>query len=292
MQAVGAAIAGLQADSPLVVVHGGGKAIDAALARAGLAKTQVDGLRVTDEATLDVVVSVLAGLLNTRLVAAVTAAGGGGVGLTGADAGICIVTKAMPLLSTAGTTVDLGRVGVPVAGPAPDLLGELCRSGHIPIVASIGTSRAGELYNVNADTMAAHLAGALDAERLIVAGSTAGVLDDAGRTIPSLDLAGIDRLVAAGTASAGMVAKLAACRDALAHGVREVIVACGLDLADLTEIVRSGSKAGVSGCTRIARRGGSARQPRPAGVRGPADPGRPKVRRPRAVPTRWRGRRP
>ena len=119
MQAVGAAIAGLQADSPLVVVHGGGKAIDAALARAGLAKTQVDGLRVTDEATLDVVVSVLAGLVNTRLVAAVTAAGGGGVGLTGADGGICIVTKAMPLLSTAGTTVDLGRVGVPVAGPAP-----------------------------------------------------------------------------------------------------------------------------------------------------------------------------
>jgi acetylglutamate kinase len=151
VQAVGAAIAGLQADSPLVVVHGGGKAIDAALARAGLAKTQVDGLRVTDEATLDVVVSVLAGLVNTRLVAAVTAAGGGGVGLTGADGGICIVTKAMPLLSTAGTTVDLGRVGVPVAGPAPDLLGELCRSGYIPIVASIGTSRAGG-HNVNADS--------------------------------------------------------------------------------------------------------------------------------------------
>lgn len=270
VQAVGAAVAGLRADGPLVVVHGGGKDIDAALARAGLAKKQVDGLRLTDDATLDVVVSVLAGLVNTRLVAAVTAAGGGGVGLTGADGGICLVTKAAPLLSTDGTAVDLGRVGIPVAGPAPELLEHLCRSGYIPIVASIGTSRGGELYNVNADTLAAHLAGSLDAERLIIAGGTAGVLDEAGRTIPSLDLAAIDRLVKTGTATAGMVAKLAACRDAIAHGVREVLVASGRDLAFLTELVRRGSEAGVSGCTRIARQGQSATPPRTATGRGRA----------------------
>ena len=258
-QAVGSVIAGLRGADPLVVVHGGGKDIDAALARAGIAQRQVDGLRITDEPTLDIVVSVLAGVLNTRLVAAVSAAGGDGVGLTGADAAIGLVDKAEPHAATDGTTVDLGRVGIPVKARSPHLLIELCRRGYIPIVATIGMSRSGELYNVNADTFAAHLAGALGAHRLVIAGGTAGVLDEHGQTIHTLDAAAVARLISAGTATAGMIAKLSACRDALAHCVREVLIVNGHDLAGVSELVRQGTRARVAGCTQITHRQDSRR---------------------------------
>ena len=278
-QAVGAAIASLRSGTPLVVVHGGGRDIDAALAQAGIARRQVDGLRITDAATLEVVLSVLAGLVNTRLVAAVSAAGllrgpqrgapnaaaalgtrrdsrvgvSVGVGLTGADAAIGLVEKAAPHLATDGSTVDLGQVGIPVGTQPPQLLTELCRRGFIPIVASIGLSRSGELYNVNADTFAAHLAGALGAQRLIIAGGTAGVLDERGQTLPMLDAAAADRLIGARTATAGMVAKLSACRHALAHGVREVFIADGRDLAGISDLVRHGRRAGVAACTQLTQ---------------------------------------
>jgi len=252
-EAVGSAIAGLRGGNPLVVVHGGGRDIDAALTRAGIAKRQVDGLRITDEATLEIVVSVLAGIVNTRLVAAVSTAGGAGVGLTGADAAIGLVEKAAPHAATDGTDVDLGRVGTPVKGQPLDLLSELCRRGYIPIVATIGMSRSGDLYNVNADTFAAHVAGALGAQRLIVAGGTAGVLDEHGETISTLDPAAVDRLISAGTATAGMIAKLFACRDALALGVDEVLIANGRDLSGLTRLVRHGFRAGEAGCTQMTQ---------------------------------------
>jgi acetylglutamate kinase len=251
---VGSAIAGLRGGDPLVVVHGGGRDIDAALTRAGIAKRQVDGLRITDDATLEIVVSVLAGIVNTRLVAAVSTAGGHGVGLTGADAAIGLVEKAAPHAATDGTDVDLGRVGTPVKGQPLDLLSELCRRRYIPIVATIGMSRSGELYNVNADTFAAHLAGALGAQRLIVAGGTAGVLDEHGETISTLDPAAVDRLISAGIATAGMIAKLSACRDALALGVGEVLIANGRDLSGITRLVRHGFRAGEAGCTQMTER--------------------------------------
>jgi len=111
---IAAVIAG--ATEPLVVVHGGGREIDAALKRAGIAKRQVEGLRVTDPATLDVVVEVLAGAVNTRLVAAIVKAGGRAVGLTGADAGLVPVEKAPAHRSVDGTMTDLERVGRPVGG--------------------------------------------------------------------------------------------------------------------------------------------------------------------------------
>lgn len=259
IQAIGSAIAGLQGGQPLIVVHGGGKDIDSALARVGIAKKQVDGLRITDEATLDIVVSVLAGHVNTRLVAAVTAAGGDGVGLTGADSAIGLVEKAPHHVATTGDRVDLGRVGTPAGRQVPRLIADLCRGGYIPVVASIGMSRSGELYNVNADTFAAHLAGAIGAQRLVVAGSTAGVLDESGRTIPALDLDGIEELVRAGTATAGMIAKLSACRDALAHGVREVLIVNGRNLAEMTQLVRQGPRAGTDGYTQVKRKGADIR---------------------------------
>jgi len=217
----------LAAEGPLVVVHGGGRTIDAELARRGIPKRAVDGLRITDEATLDVVVSVLAGLMNTRLVAAAAAAGARAVGLTGADARIGLVEPAPPHASAAGALVDLERVGAPIAAAAPALLLDLSAAGYVPIVASLGTDTAGRLYNVNADTWAAHLAVTLSVARLVFAGATAGVLDEDGRTIDAVDADRMDRLVATGAANAGMVAKLRACRHALDGGVADVRIVDG-----------------------------------------------------------------
>jgi acetylglutamate kinase len=244
-----AGIVALARRRPLVVVHGGGKEIDAALAAAGIPKRQVDGLRITDAATLDVVVGVLAGSINTGLVAAVRRAGGRPVGLTGADAGVAVMRRAAPITSVAGETVDLGLVGTPAGGDAA-LLAHLAASGYVPVVACIGATRQGELLNVNADTLAAHLAGALGAPRLIIAGGTAGVLDGEGRTIPRLTSAQAARLIAAGTANKGMVAKLQACRAAVRKGVGDVVIANG-------RAVRfdalAGGRDAAAGCTQVVR---------------------------------------
>src|SRR6185436_7837053 len=141
---------------PVVVVHGGGKEIDAALQVAGIEKRQVDGLRITDDATLDVVVSVLAGAINTRFVAALTTAGVRAVGLTGADAGCGLVEPAPPHRSVDGRLVPLGRVGVPSGAAGTELVGLLSGSRFVPVIACIGLGADGRLYNVNADTFAGH----------------------------------------------------------------------------------------------------------------------------------------
>ena len=179
-------IAALAAHTSLVVVHGGGKEIDAALATAGIPKRQVDGLRITDEATLDVVVAVLAGAINTRLVAASRRAGARAVGLTGADAAVAVVRRSPPETSVAGPRVDLGLVGLPSGSERPALLMDLMTGGYVPIVACIGATRRGQLLNVNADTLASHLAAIVGASRLVILGGTAGVLNDSGQTIPRL----------------------------------------------------------------------------------------------------------
>ena len=226
---VATAIAALATRARLVVVHGGGKEIDAALAVAGIPKRQVDGLRVTDAATLDVVVAVLAGAINTRLVAAARRAGARPVGLTGADASVVTVKRAAPVRTVAGEVVDLGRVGAPVANGRPELLIDLLARGYVPIVACVGATRDGRLMNINADTLASHLARALGARRLVIAGGTAGVLDGQGQTIARLTGRDAARLIRMGTANKGMVAKLQACRAALAGGVRDVVIANGRD---------------------------------------------------------------
>ena len=220
-------IVALATRAALVVVHGGGREIDAALATAGIPKRQVDGLRVTDAATLDVVVSVLAGAINTRLVAAVRKAGGRPVGLTGADAAVATVRRAAPITSVAGPRVDLGLVGSPIDDGAPDLITDLLAGGYVPIVACIGATRAGQLLNVNADTLASHLATAIGAQRLIIAGGTAGVLDGDGQTIARLTARDAARMIRQGTANKGMVAKLLACRAAVQQGVDDVLVGSG-----------------------------------------------------------------
>lgn len=253
LAALAAMLAKLARKAPIVIVHGGGREIDASLARVGIEKRQVDGLRITDEPTLDIVVSVLAGLVNTRFVAALGAAGVAGVGLTGADAGIARVKAAPPHKSTAGSTVDLGRVGQPVGKDKPSLLAHLCRKGYVPVVASIGASRAGELFNVNADTLASHLAGRLTSPRLIIAGATAGVLEQDTSTIAEMTFRDVDALIASGGATAGMVAKLAACRQAIENGAGEVFIADGSDLAGLAVLARHGRAAGAAKSTRITK---------------------------------------
>jgi acetylglutamate kinase len=191
----------------------------------------VDGLRITDQVALDAVVSVLAGRTNTTLVAAIGAAGGRAIGLTGADGRLGLSTKNGPFKSVSGQSIDLGLVGQP-DGTDASLLVDLLRIGCIPVIASIGVTREGALLNVNADTIAAHLAGLIAADRLVIAGATAGVLDNAGQVIPTLSLQGIDRMIASGDAHSGMVAKLTACRAALAAGVREVAIVSGRDVRD------------------------------------------------------------
>ena len=223
----------LAARGPLVVVHGGGRAIDAELAARGESARFVDGLRVTDRAALDAVVAVLAGRNNTALVAAIGAAGGRPVGLTGADGLIGLSEKAAGFTSVAGDQVDLGLVGQPVAGN-PELLRDLLGLGYVPVVASVGVSRDGALLNVNADTLAGHLAAIIQAGRLIIAGGTAGVLDRDEHTIPMLTEEDIAAMTASGAAHSGMIAKLTACVRALDGGVPDVTVVAGRGIVDVT----------------------------------------------------------
>jgi len=213
------------------VVHGGGRAIDAELAARSIAPRFVDGLRVTDEATLDSVVAVLAGRTNTALVAATGAAGGRAVGLTGADASIGMSRKVATFITAAGARVDLGLVGQPAEGSMA-LLHDLLGLGYIPVVASIGIDSDGGLLNVNADTFAAHLAARLNAAELVIAGATPGVLDANGNSIPELSLAQVDSMIASGTAHSGMIAKLEACRRAVAAGVSGISIVNGRGAAD------------------------------------------------------------
>jgi acetylglutamate kinase len=243
-------IRALATTAQLTVVHGGGKEIDAALAAAGIAKRQVDGLRVTDGATLGVVVGVLAGTINTRLVAGVRRAGGRPVGLTGADAGVAVVRRAAPIVSTQGDSVDLGLVGVPAGRSQPALLTELMKKGYVPIVACVGATGKGDLLNVNADTLASHLAVGIGASRLVIAGGTAGVLDQEGRTIARVRLADAARLVRDGTANKGMVAKLQACRDAVRGGVGDVVIGNGREV-DFRALANP--KAVQRNCTQVVR---------------------------------------
>ena len=250
LQAIAGEIVRAAETAPIAVVHGGGREIDAALAKAGIPKRQVDGIRVTDGPTLDIVVSVLAGAINTRFVAAINAAGGRAVGLTGADAAVAPAEPMPPFQSAAGETVSLGLVGRPLLDGAPHLVAHLLGGGYVPVVATLGAGPDGALYNVNADTLAAALAVRLQAARLLVAGTTPGVLDADGRTIAGLALHAEHTLTAAGTVNRGMLAKLHACRDARRGGVADVAIVDGRDAARLRAALEGGATASGS-MTRV-----------------------------------------
>ncbi len=238
--------------TPLVVVHGGGKEIDAALKTAGIEKRQVDGLRITDAATLDVVVAVLAGTVNTRLVAALNAAGVDALGLTGADGHVGLSIPAPAHRAIDGRLVDLDRVGLPAPESPTRLLETLLERRVVPVLACIGAGIDGDLFNVNADTLAGHIAARLGARRLVIAGTTPGVLDERGATLPVLEASAVARLVGAGTATAGMIAKLRACEHALAGHVDDVVIVDGRDGTALVQAAMPEHDAPAS-ATRLVR---------------------------------------
>jgi acetylglutamate kinase len=215
--------------SHLAIVHGGGRAIDAMLSAAGIERRQVDGLRITDASTLDIVVAVLAGTVNTRFVAALVSMGVPAVGLTGADARCGRAEMAPPHRTVDGREIDLGLVGVPKSGSDVSLVELLAVDGFVPVLASVGADQRGQLLNINADTYAGHLAASLHARRLVIAGTTAGVLGKDGATVALLDTAAIDQLVNERTATVGMVAKLRAAQHALDAGVDDVLIVNGRD---------------------------------------------------------------
>ena len=226
---IAAYAASVASTRPLVVIHGGGRAIDAELDRRGIAPKKVDGLRVTDGVTLDAVIAVLAGTSNTELVAALVGQGVHAVGLTGVDAGFGRSVRSAAHRATNGAVVDLGHVGDP-AEPDASLIELLLSRGYVPVVASLGVDEAGAVLNVNADVMACRVATALPGSDLVIAGATAGVLDAGGRSIADLDIAGIDALIASGAATAGMIAKLSSCRTALEQGVATIRLVDGRTL--------------------------------------------------------------
>lgn len=198
-----------------VLVHGGGPMITQTLERLGIRSQFVDGLRVTDAPTMEVVEMVLAGSINKQLVAAIQAAGGTAVGLSGVDGNLL---QARP--RSAGP--DLGFVGE-VAGVAPEVLRLLLEARVIPVVASLGLDGAGQRYNLNADTAAAALAVALGAQKLILMTDVDGIYreaTDGGRErISELSPQGARELMSDGTVRRGMIPKVEACLDALAGGV-------------------------------------------------------------------------
>ncbi|MEE2635809.1 MAG: acetylglutamate kinase [Acidobacteriota bacterium] len=229
---VSRAMGRLAASSALVVVHGGGRDVDTDLAARGISTHAVDGLRVTDAATLEVVVGMLAGRVNTQLVASARCEGVHAVGLTATDTDVTTATRNPPYEATDGTVVDLGFVGQPIDTGPPTLLVHLTNTGFVPIVASIGADDTGQLLNINADTLAGHLASCLQATRLLIAGGTPGVLDKDGQTIPSIDEPSLAQLIDDGSATAGMVAKLVACRNAGLRGVQRIDIVDGTQTDD------------------------------------------------------------
>jgi acetylglutamate kinase len=208
-----------QRGEPLVVVHGGGKRIDAELAARGIPRRVHQGLRITDAATLAVVVGVLAGTMNRALVRELAARGADAVGVSAADG----ATLRADLHPPVGG-VDLGFVGA-VASSDPSRLETHLAAGRLPVVAPLASGPGGGPLNVNADAAAAALAGGLAAGRLVFLTDVEGVTDDAGRVREILDASETRRLLDGPAVSGGMRPKLAACLAAVRAGVREIVIA-------------------------------------------------------------------
>lgn len=204
---------------PLVLVHGGGKRIDAELAARGIPRRVHEGLRITDRATLEVVVAVLAGRVNADLVRELESAGADAVGLCAGEAGLLRADFHPPIGG-----VDLGFVGT-VTSAEPRALEGLLSQGRLPVVAPLAAGPDGSLLNVNADAAAAALAGAIGARRLVFLTDVEGVADAAGRLRERLDPLEARRLLDSPAVSGGMRPKLTACLAAARAGIREIVIA-------------------------------------------------------------------
>lgn len=213
-----------------VVVHGGGPQIGEMLERLRIQSSFVDGLRVTDEATVEIVEMVLSGRINKGIVASINEAGGNAVGLSGKDGGLVRARKLTRLKrdpeSRIEQVLDIGFVGEP-EHVNPHLLEEFIRSDVIPVIAPIGFGPGGETFNINADTMAGAIAKAMGAERLLLLTDVQGVLDGDGTLIETMTAAEAHRMIDDGTIHGGMVPKIQTCLDVVEDGVAGAVIMDG-----------------------------------------------------------------
>jgi len=216
----------------VVVVHGGGPQIGELLSRLNIESEFVNGMRVTDSATMDVVQMVLGGLVNPDIVSLINTHGGRAVGVTGKD-GNLIQAEKMPMTiasSDAGASapeiIDIGHVGS-ITSIQVDVLNTLVQSEFIPVIAPVGVGKDGESYNINADIVAGAIAQALNAEKLILLTNTPGILDADQATLSSLDKAEVEALIADGTISEGMLPKVECALNAVSSGVTSVTIVDG-----------------------------------------------------------------
>lgn len=234
-----------------VVVHGGGPQVDNLMSELGRESDRIDGMRVTDKATMDVVEMVLGGSVNKSIVNLINKHGGQAIGLTGKDANLIKATKLI-INDKDGTPIDLGFVGQ-VAHVNTGVINMLIQSDFIPVIAPLGVDEHGETYNINADLVASRVAEFLNAERLLLLTNIKGVLDKDGNVLTSLSPTDVDNLIADGTISGGMIPKIAGALDAVRAGLRSVTIvdgrvphACLLEIFTEegvgTQILRDGSK--------------------------------------------------
>ena len=210
-----------------VVVHGGGPQIENALQRLGKAGEFIQGMRVTDAETMEVVEWVLAGEVQQDIVGLINQAGGKAVGLTGRDGGMIRATK-LKMLDNHNPSIehDVGQVG-DIQSIDPSVVRALQDDAFIPVISPIGFGENNESYNINADVVAAKLATVLQAEKLVLLTNTAGVLDKAGQLLTNLSARQIDALFADGTISGGMLPKISSALDAAKSGVNSVHIIDG-----------------------------------------------------------------
>jgi len=210
-----------------VVVHGGGPQIEKLLAQLGIQSEFVQGMRVTDAATMDVVEMVLGGAVNKDIVTLINQAGGRAVGLTGQDGGFIRARKMMmPAKDRPNEFLDIGQVGE-IEVIDPRVIATLEEGGFIPVVAPIGIGDDGHSYNINSDLVAGKLAEVLRAEKLVLLTNTPGVLDDKGALLTGVTPREIDAMVASGALSGGMLPKISSALDAARSGVKSVHIIDG-----------------------------------------------------------------
>ena len=221
-----------------VVVHGGGPQIEQLLAKVGKKGEFVQGMRVTDAETMDIVEMVLAGQVNKEIVELINHESGRAVGLTGQDGGLIRARKLMISdKSRPGEEIDIGQVGE-IQSIDPSVILTLSASGFIPVIAPIGSGNSGETYNINADVVAGKIAEVLKAEKLVLMTNTVGVLDRDGKLLTGLTAKRIDELFADGTISGGMLPKISSALEAAKAGVNAVHIIDGrVDHALLLEIM-------------------------------------------------------
>lgn len=212
-----------------VVVHGGGPQVDNIMNEMGRTSDRIDGMRVTDQSTMDVVEMVLGGSVNKSIVNLINKHGGKAIGLTGKDANL-IRARKLPMTKTDEqgnqSEIDLGYVGE-VTQINREVIDLMISSDFIPVIAPLGVDREGNTYNINADLVAGEVAAAMRAEKLMLLSNIKGVMDKSGEVVTGLTPNKVDELIADGTISGGMIPKVTCALDAVRGGVKSSVIVDG-----------------------------------------------------------------